>query len=51
MFWRRSPAPEIPLTERDVQGIFDGLFKIHATVMDIWAVVGGEEDGEEEDEP
>jgi hypothetical protein len=49
--WRRGPAPEIPLTEQDVKGIFDALFAIHAVVTDIWAVVGGEDDGEEEDEP
>jgi hypothetical protein len=51
MLWRRSPRPAIPLTEQDVQAIFRALFEIQSVVTDIWAVVGGEENGEEEDEP
>ncbi len=50
MLWRRNP-PALPLTEQDVQTMFKSLFEIQAVVTDIWRVVGGDEDGEEEDEP
>jgi hypothetical protein len=31
--------------------MFKSLFEIQAVVTDIWTVVGGDEDGQEEDEP
>jgi hypothetical protein len=49
MLWRhRRPAPEIPLSKEDVDAIFRALFRIHAVVTEIWAVVGGDDDGEDE---
>ena len=50
VLWRRNP-PALPLTEQDVHTMFKSLFEIQAVVTDIWRVVGGDEDGEEEDEP
>jgi hypothetical protein len=49
MIWRRrSSVQELPLTQRDVQVMFDTLFDIKWFAARIWAELTGEDDGDDE---
>ena len=51
MFWRRREPPiELPLERDDVIAIFDALTDIKKWTYDIWTVIVGE-DQSNEDEP
>jgi hypothetical protein len=42
--WRRPrPAPDLPLSRDDVIARFDPLADITTWTLDIWRIVGGEE--------
>lgn len=49
MFWRRQPpAPELPLTKRDVDIMFETLFDIRRLAASIWEEITGDDDGDDE---
>jgi hypothetical protein len=51
VFWRRrEPLVEPPLDRDDVLAIFDALADIRSRTLDIWNVIVGEEESDE-DEP
>jgi hypothetical protein len=51
VFWRRREPPiELPLDRDDVIAIFEALADIKSRTLDIWNVIVGE-DQSDEDEP
>jgi hypothetical protein len=51
VFWRRRETPsELPLDRDDVIAIFEALADIKSRTLDIWNVIVGE-DQSDEDEP
>jgi hypothetical protein len=48
--WRRQAAPEPALDREDVIAIIDALADIKAWTHDIWSVIVGEDESDE-DEP
>jgi hypothetical protein len=51
VLWRRRDPPiELPLDREDVLAIFDALADIKSRTFDIWSVIVGEDESDE-DEP
>jgi hypothetical protein len=48
--WPRRPEPEPALEREDVLAIFDALIDIRKWTYDVWTVIVGE-DEDDEDEP
>lgn len=49
MPWRRQPVPEFPLDREDVIAIFDALADIKKWSYDIWTLIVGEDEGDEDE--